>query len=658
MLTADTLFLNVFHMSLSASWLILAVCLLRLLLKKAPKSIRCLLWGLVALRLLCPVSIESAYSLIPTRSKIITDELLYAEDPRIETGVAMVDKAIAPVVENSLTPQPGASVNPIQVWLFAAEVLWGIGIGVMLLYAVCSRYLLGRRVAVSVPDEEERVRLCDEINTPFILGMIQPHIYLPSSMSDIDRACVLAHERAHIKRLDHLWKPLGFALLTVYWFNPLVWIAYILLCRDIELACDEYVIRDMNKEDTAAYTEALLRCSAKQKFVSACPLAFGESGVKARIKNALHYKKPALWLILLALVTCIAVTVCFLTDPLSRKRIPGSIGAGSELDGVSVAVKALNLTADTPTVTIRWQNDTDKDLIYGESFRLYRLEDGQLVDTNLIKNSAFSAIGWMLAPYQHVDKAYTLSGYNLSENGIYRFESTIGIHGGEATSYTVWADFAVENSTATTPLIAASAPYMIEDAVLPDTKNNVRVVYPILKSDVQDVDILNEFLKSNLQTTLYYLQKEHPRNSAIDLHYTVTYDDGTLISVLFEGTVTPPDGDGINVAFTACLAPGNGYTVNPESLFTMDEHFLNSFREKWLALWDDANLTFQKGQEIQSTIHGYSNEELASLLRNDEVADFGFSADGILVVFRGKPKIGDYTVITVPYNRTARAHND
>ena len=203
MLTADALFLNVFHMSLSASWLILAVCLLRLLLKKAPKSIRCLLWGLVALRLLCPFSIESAYSLIPTRSKIITDELLYAEDPRIETGVAMVDKAIAPVVENSLTPQPGASVNPIQVWLFAAEVLWGIGIGVMLLYAVGSRYLLGRRVAVSVPDEEERVRLCDEIDTPFILGMIRPHIYLPSSLGEEEKKYVLAHERAHIQRKDH-----------------------------------------------------------------------------------------------------------------------------------------------------------------------------------------------------------------------------------------------------------------------------------------------------------------------------------------------------------------------------------------------------------------------------------------------------------------------
>ncbi len=648
----EALFLHLVNMSLTAGWLVLAVLLVRVIFKKAPKALICLLWAIVAVRLLCPISFESALSLVPS-AEPIPQEILFSPAPSIDSGIPAVNEAVNPALSESLSPAPGDSVNPMQVVAAVAANVWILGVAAMLIYAVISYIRVYRKVRIRIP-LDPRTYVCDDIDTPFIFGILRPQIFLPSSLSDADRTYVLAHERAHLKRMDHLWKPLGFALLTVYWFNPLLWVAYILLCRDIELACDEKVIRDMDREDTAAYTEALLHCSSKQKFVSACPLAFGESGVKARIKTALHYKKPAFWLILLALAACIAVTVCFLTDPLGHDDSPDSIGAGSELDGVSVAMKKLDLSAEQPTLTIRWQNDTGKDLIYGESFRLYRLEDGRLIDTNLVKNSGFSAIGLMLAPHQHTDKTYNLTGYNLSENGIYRFESTVGIHGGEATSYKVWVDFAVENGTVSTPLVAASAPYMIESAVLPDTKDHVRVTYPVLNSDEQDFEILNDFLKGNLETTLYYLQQDHPRGSVIDLHYSVTYNDGTLISVLFEGTVTPPEGEAVNVAFTDCLAPGNGYTVNPESLFTMDEHFLNTFRDKWLALWDDANLTAEKGQEIRNTINGYSNEELAALLRDGKTADFGFTSNGILVVFRGKPNVGDYRLIEIPLAEQAQ----
>ena len=645
----EALFLHLLNMSLTASWLVLAVLLVRAIFKKAPKALLCLLWAIVAVRLLCPISLESVFSLVPS-AEPIPQEILFSPAPSIDSGIPIVNEAVNPALSESLAPNPGDSVNPIQILAAIAANVWVLGVVTMLVYAVISYIRVYRKVRIRMP-LDARTCLCDDIDTPFIFGILRPQVFLPSSLSDADRSYVIAHEQAHLKRLDHVWKPLGFALLTVYWFNPLLWVAYIILCRDIELACDEKVIRDMNREDTAAYTQALLHCSSKQKFVTACPLAFGESGVKVRIKNALNYKKPAFWLVLPALIACIAVTVCFLTDPLKRDNEPDSIGAGSELDGVSVAMKELDLSAEQPTLTIRWQNDTGKELIYGESFRLYRLEDGRLIDTNLVKNSGFSAIGLMLAPYQHADKAYNLTGYNLSENGIYRFESTIGIHGGGATSYKVWVDFAVENGTATTPLIAATASYTIGGAVFPDTKENVRVIYPVLESDTQDFEILNTFLKNNIEEKLYHLQQEYPRGSAIELYFTVNYDDGTLISVLFAGTVTPPEGDAVDVAFTACLAPGNGYTVNPESLFMMDDYFLNTFRDKWLALWEDANVTFELGQEIQNTINGYSNEELAALLRDGKTADFGFTQNGILVVFRGRPNVADFRLIEIPLTK-------
>ncbi|MBR5285048.1 MAG: M56 family metallopeptidase, partial [Clostridia bacterium] len=192
--------------------------------------------------------------------------------------------------------------------------LWGIGIGVMLLYAVGSRYLLGRRVAVSVPDEEERVRLCDEIDTPFILGMIRPHIYLPSSLGEEEKKYVLAHERAHIQRKDHIWKLIGFSALTLHWFNPFCWLAYVLFCRDIELACDEKVIRSGTAEYKKAYSNALLVCSLPREKKIFCPLAFGEVGVKDRIRAVLRYKKPAKWMIAVAVLATLAIIVFFMTD--------------------------------------------------------------------------------------------------------------------------------------------------------------------------------------------------------------------------------------------------------------------------------------------------------------------------------------------------------
>ena len=315
----DMTFLKMLNMSISASWLVLAVLALRILLKKSPKWIHVALWALVAVRLICPFSIESVLSLIPS-SQTVPQEILYAQEPAIDSGVEILDNAVNSSVMAGMTPEPGASVNPIQIHLFLAEIVWYLGMAVMLAWSAISYFRLKRKVAPSI-DLGDGVFICDYIDTPFILGIVKPKIYLPSAMEPDSASHVLAHERAHIARKDHWWKPFGYLLLTVYWFNPLLWLAYILLCRDIELACDEKVIRDMEIPQKKAYSEALLRCSVSRRHVAACPLAFGEVGVKERVKTVLNYKKPAFWIVLVALLALVVTAVCFLTDPVKKEDI-------------------------------------------------------------------------------------------------------------------------------------------------------------------------------------------------------------------------------------------------------------------------------------------------------------------------------------------------
>lgn len=308
----DALFLKLVNMSISASWLVLAVMLARVVLKKAPRGLLCALWALVAIRLVCPFTVESVLSLIPS-AQTLPSEILLDPTPAIHSGVTFIDSAVNPVLSESLAPVTGASVNPMQIWTLLASLVWALGMGVMVIYALFSYFSI--RIKVSASVERDGVWICDYIASPFILGVFRPRIYLPSALDGDSAAHVIAHERAHLKRHDHWWKPLGFALLTVYWFNPLMWAAYVLLCRDIELACDERVVKDMGAEEKKAYSEALLECSVPRRMIAACPLAFGEVGVKARVKSVLNYKKPAFWVILVALIACVAVAVCFMTDP-------------------------------------------------------------------------------------------------------------------------------------------------------------------------------------------------------------------------------------------------------------------------------------------------------------------------------------------------------
>lgn len=330
-------FIKTLNMGIAASWLILAVVVLRILLKRAPKRFRLLLWAVVGLRLVLPVSIESALSLIPS-TQTLPEDVMYAAAPELNTGIAALNDAINPAFTAAFAPEPAASANPLQVLLPAASVIWLAGAAAMLLWALVSWLRLRRRVAEAVR-LEGNVFESERVASPFVLGLIRPRIYLPFGLDEGAREQVLTHERAHIARGDHVIKPLGWLILAVYWYNPLVWLAYALFCRDIELACDERVIRRLPVSGRADYSQALLDLSRPHHGVGACPLAFGESAVKCRVKSVLTYKRPAFWLIMLAAVLCIGAAVCFLTDP--KAEADDSVQNDSHDYGIPITVTAV-----------------------------------------------------------------------------------------------------------------------------------------------------------------------------------------------------------------------------------------------------------------------------------------------------------------------------
>ncbi len=309
------LFLKLLNLSISGSFLIGAVVILRLIFKKAPKWVNCLLWTLAGLRLILPFSFKSALSLIPS-AETVPPEILYDETPHISSGIASFNSVVNPVIGEVLAPEVGASVNPVQVITIIGAYLWVIGVIVLAVYALVSYLNLKRKTATATL-LKDNIFQSEAVGSPFVLGLIKPKIYLPYNMDEGETDYVIFHEKAHIKRGDHLVKPLAYLLLCVYWFNPLVWISYALLCRDIEMACDERVIKNFDSDSRKAYSKALLSCSINRKSIAACPLAFGEVGVKERIKGVMNYKKPAFWVIVLALLSCAVVAVCFLTDPLT-----------------------------------------------------------------------------------------------------------------------------------------------------------------------------------------------------------------------------------------------------------------------------------------------------------------------------------------------------
>lgn len=364
------MFLKLLNMSITGGWLILAVLCVRFLFRKMPKWMNCLLWGVVAVRLLIPFSIESAYSLQPSaepiKSNTVVEGNVVSYVPSIESNFTIVENTVNPILADAFAFEEPESVAPLQVFTEVAGYVWLGGMIVLLCFAVVSVVKLRLSVRESLL-YKENVYICDAVKSPFILGVIKPRIYTSSALSEEEMKHILAHENAHLKRKDHLWKPFGYLLLSIYWFNPLCWIAYIMLCKDIELACDEKVIKDMDFGEKKEYSRVLLSSAAQRRLVSVCPLAFGEVGVKERVKSVLNYKKPAFWITTIAIVVGIIVAVCFLTNPLSKDE---------QIDDTDFIEESNEYPEENPDETIEESNNN-----------LTEVQDDELTEENSNGNS-------------------------------------------------------------------------------------------------------------------------------------------------------------------------------------------------------------------------------------------------------------------------------
>ena len=399
------LFLNIVNRSISASWVVVAVLVLRFCLKKAPKWVNVLLWGLVAARMLFPFSIESALSLIPS-AEPISPRIMTDPSPSVQTGVPALNQVINPVIRGSFTPAPGASANPLQLWIPVFTALWLVGATALFLYSAVSYWHLRRKVCEAVL-LRDNIYQSEAVGAPFVLGIIKPKIYLPYQIDSREMDHVIAHEQAHLRRRDHWWKPLGFLLLTIHWFNPLLWLSYVLLCRDIELACDERVIKEMGNAQRADYTQALVACSVNRRSIAACPLAFGEIGVKERVKSVMNYKKPAFWIVLASVIVCAVIAVCFLTNPI-----------GFQFDASANTIASANhfdiRNADDP-VAIEMTPAQISEL----SSRLAGVKHCRRSD----KYAGLTA-GYQISAQLQDGSYIRISGYNLSDNTMVDIEQS------------------------------------------------------------------------------------------------------------------------------------------------------------------------------------------------------------------------------------------
>lgn len=417
------LLFSVINMSISAGWIVLAVLLLRILLKKAPKWITVLLWGIVAIRLICPFTFESTVSLIPS-SQTINPEIIADKTPEIDTGIQIINDSINPVISNTLSPIDEISTPPLQTLVPVLTWIWIVGITVMLIYTVISflRIKAKTQTAILLRDN---IYQCETVISPFVFGIIKPRIYLPFNISYQDIEYVVSHEKAHIHRKDHWWKPLGFILLTIHWFNPLIWLSYVLLCRDIELACDEKVVKNFSNNQKADYSQALLNCSINRYTISSCPLAFSEVSVKQRIKSILSYKKSALWISITAILLCIALAISFLTNPVSPYKYRfTTINKSSDISGIEVDIESIwgSNGINNPYINIKWINNTDTDYSFSGSFKIYKYTNDNWQDT-LTTGEISIPKRFKVSAHSSEEHNYDLWNIDIRQKGTYLLES-------------------------------------------------------------------------------------------------------------------------------------------------------------------------------------------------------------------------------------------
>ncbi len=475
-------FLTLVNMSISASWIVLAVVLLRLVLKKAPKWITVLLWGIVALRLICPFTVESVMSLIPS-AQTVSPSIVTDTVPTINTGIPVLNNVVNPVISQSFTPAPGESTNPLQIWIPILTAAWLVGVAILLVYTAISYFRVKHRIGTAVL-LRSNIYQSERVVSPFVLGIVKPRIYLPFYMNEADMPHVIAHEQAHIRRKDHIWKPLGFLLLTLHWFNPLMWLGYVLLCRDIELACDEKVIKTLDRDARADYSQALLSCSVNRRMIAACPLAFGEVGVKGRVKSVLNYKKPAFWLILAAIVACIALAVCFLTNPPTKENTPTTaptsptvptgphqaaqsvishfplrlVGQSyTEFDGVYIQFNSIQ-TTDSGYILFNatLRNKSNTDITYGADYTI-EYKDGDSWVSAQEGDLGFLTEAYLLQGGRENNHTYSTQGFDMTRSNTFRLTVPFTVNqNGESKTYRTWIDFQLSDSA---PLEALKTSY-------------------------------------------------------------------------------------------------------------------------------------------------------------------------------------------------------
>lgn len=437
LLLLEDVFLKVFNMSLTAVWIILAIIVLRLVFKKAPKTFACALWILAAIRLVLPFSVESALSLVPSGEVILKNFYADSGNPAmtVHTGVPFLNSFVSSAEPIVTEAKPTVDVMRIL------SVVWVAGVFAVLLYALTSVLVIRKNVAASVK-YKDNIYYCDNIESPFILGIFRPKIFLPSSIEKEKIEAVLAHEKSHLERKDNLIKPLAFLILAVHWFNPLCVLAYILLCRDIELACDEKVIKTLPFEERREYSQTLLDLSVKRKTIAACPLAFGEVGVKERVKNVLNYKKPAFWVVAVALVACIAATVFFVTNPKAKNEpFENEVIKIIEIESEnpSVSLKAIS-AVEKPnglSLTLRWKNNSKNTISYGEAFSVSFLSSngkGGVRWTDSKQPSSFDAIANIIRPNGEDEHTYLFLS-SATKPGRYKLETSFVFEGESAKEY-------------------------------------------------------------------------------------------------------------------------------------------------------------------------------------------------------------------------------
>lgn len=342
------LFLRILSMSFTGGIVIVCVLLARLLLKKAPKIFSYALWAAVLFRLLCPFSFESVFSLLPVRANPIGQEMAFSQTSRVDGGsVILSDSA------NALLPAATpASANPLESWAFVWGVVWLIGIALLLAYSLVTLLRLKRRLKTAVRCQDS-LFLSHAIDTAFVLGIFRPKIYLPAGLTDALREYILLHEQTHIKRLDHLMKLLSFLVLCLHWFNPLVWIAFFASGKDMEMSCDEAVIRKLGNGVKKEYSASLLTLATGRRMVGGTPLAFGEGDTKSRIKNVLNYRKPALWVLTVGVVVVLCVVAGLMANP--KKHPAGFYGVNAVI---------LSIDRENRSMTVR---GVDRDSVIGDS---------------------------------------------------------------------------------------------------------------------------------------------------------------------------------------------------------------------------------------------------------------------------------------------------